>query len=154
MNYFLAFYFVVGLGLALFYDTWLVAIGVGGICIVAYYSTKLLLPDSDLYQYVLIAILVIFMAQFIYQMHGLFEMHFFAFISCAILITYQNWKLQIPLLIFIAVHHAAFNYLQFNGNAQIFFTRLDYLDTQTFVIHILLTTIIVFICGLWSYQLN
>ena len=33
------------------------------------------------------------MAEFIYQMHGLFEMHFFAFIGSAILITYQNWKL-------------------------------------------------------------
>src|ERR1700754_2938754 len=125
MNYFLAFYFVVGLGLALFYDTWLVAIGVGGICIVAYYSTKLLLPDSDLYQYVLSAILGIFMAQFIYQMHGLFEMHFFAFISSAVLITYQNWKLQIPLVLVVVVHHGAFAYMQNSGVNGIFFTELD-----------------------------
>src|ERR1700761_7505345 len=121
MNLFLVGFFLVGLVLATFYDTWLIAFCSGGLCLIAYYSVKIALPDSFLYQYVLSVVLGVFMAQFIYQMHGLFEMHFFAFISCAILITYQNWKLQIPLLIFIAVHHAAFNYLQFNGNAQIFF---------------------------------
>jgi two-component system, sensor histidine kinase and response regulator len=154
MNYFLIGFFVVGLVLAGYFDTWGIAIGVGGISLLAYYSIKLLLPASDLYQYVLSVVLGLFMAQYIYQMHGLFEMHFFAFISCAILITYQNWKLQLPLLVFIILHHAVFNYLQFTGEAAVFFTRLDYLDLQTFVIHILLAAVIVFICGLWAYQLK
>ena len=91
MNYFLIGFFVVGLLLAGYYDTWGIAVGVGGLCLVAYYSVKLLLPASDLYQYVLSSIMAIFMAQYIYQMHGLFEMHFFAFICCACLITYQKW---------------------------------------------------------------
>jgi len=154
MNYFLIGFFIVGLALAGYYDTWGIAVGVGGLCLVAYYSVKLLLPASDLYQYVLSAVLAIFMAQFIYQLHGLFEMHFFAFIGCAILITYQNWKLQIPLLIIVVLHHGIFNYLQYKGDTDIYFSRLEYLDLQTFSIHILLTAIIVFICGLWAYQLK
>jgi signal transduction histidine kinase/DNA-binding response OmpR family regulator len=154
MNYFLIGFFIVGLLLAAYFDTWGIAVGVGGLSLTAYYSVKLLLPGSDLYQYVLSAILAIFMAQYIYQLHGLFEMHFFAFIGCAILITYQNWKLQIPLLIFVTLHHGIFNYLQYKGDTEIYFSRLGYLDLQTFVIHILLTAIIVFICGLWSYQLK
>ena len=154
MNYFLIGFFIVGLLLAAYFDTWGIAVGVGGLSLTAYYSVKLLLPGSDLYQYVLSAILAIFMAQYIYQLHGLFEMHFFAFIGCAILITYQNWKLQIPLLIFVALHHGIFNYLQYKGDTDIYFSRLGYLDLQTFVIHILLTAVIVFICGLWSYQLK
>jgi two-component system sensor histidine kinase/response regulator len=154
MNYFLIGLFAIGLLLAGYFDTWGIAIGVGGISIIAYYSTKLLLPESNLYQYVLSVVLGLFMAQYIYQFHGLFEMHFFAFISCAILITYQNWKLQLPLLVFIILHHAVFNYLQFTGEAAVYFTRLDYLDLQTFIIHILLAAVIVFICGLWAYQLK
>ena len=154
MNYFLIGFFIVGLLLAGYFDTWGIAIGVGGISLIAYYSIKLLLPASDLYQYVLSIVLGLFMAQYIYQLHGLFEMHFFAFVSCAILITYQNWKLQLPLLIFIILHHAVFNYLQFTGESAIYFTRLDYLDLQTFIIHILLAGVIVFICGLWAYQLK
>src|SRR6185437_5344952 len=154
MNYFLIGFFIVGLLLAGYYDTWGIAVGVGGLCLLAYYSVKLLLPSSDLYQYVLSTIMGIFMAQYIYQLHGLFEMHFFAFIGCAILITYQNWKLQIPLLIFMVLHHAIFNYLQYKGETDIYFSRLEFLDVQTFIIHILLTAVIVFICWLWAYQLK
>lgn len=154
MNYFLAFYFLVGIGLAPFYDTWLIAIGVGGICVMAYYSTKLLLPGSSLYQYVLSAVYGIFMAQFIYQMHGMFEMHFFAFISSAILITYQKWKLQLPLVVVVVIHHALFSYLQDVGFGGVYFTQLNYFDLQTFIIHVILTGVIMFTCGLWAYQLR
>ncbi|MGZ3754900.1 MAG: PAS domain S-box protein [Mucilaginibacter sp.] len=154
MNYFLVAYFIAGLLLAIFYDTWFIAISVGSICLLAYYSTKLLLPDSDLYQYVLSTVYGIFMAQFIYQMHGMFEMHFFAFIGCAVLITYQNWKLQIPILVVVVFHHALFSYLQNIGVPGIYFTQLSYFDFRTFVIHIALTAVISFICGLWAFQLK
>ncbi|MDO6431078.1 response regulator [Flavitalea sp. BT771] len=154
MNFFLTGFFVAGLVFAPWFDTWTIAWGVGGLSLLAYYSVKLLLPDSTLYQYVLSLVIAIFMAQYIYQMHGLFEMHFFAFIGSAILITYQNWKLQIPIMIFVILHHAVFDYLQFSGNDRIFFTRLEYLDLSTFIIHIVLAGIVFFICGLWAYQLK
>jgi len=154
MNYFLVGYFIIGLLLATFYDTWIIAIGIGGLSLLAYYSAKILLPESSVYQYVLGVAYGIFMAQYIYQMHGLFEMHFFAFIGSAILITYQKWKLQIPLLITVFIHHTVFSYLQDSGFTKVYFTQLDYFDVQTFVIHILLTVAIIFICALWAYQLN
>jgi two-component system sensor histidine kinase/response regulator len=154
MNYFLIGFFLVGIYLAHYFATYTIAFGVGGLSLIAYYSVKLALPRSDLYQYVLSVVIGLFMAQYIYQMHGLFEMHFVAFISCAILITYQKWELQIPLLIFVVLHHAIFDYLQYSGDTTIYFTQLDYLDFNTFIIHIALTSIIVFICGLWSYQLK
>jgi signal transduction histidine kinase len=154
MNYFLVSFFLGGLMLAFFYDTWLVAICVGGLSLIAYYSAKAILPGSNLYQYVLSAILGIFMAQYIYQMHGLFEMHFIAFISSTLLIMYQNWKLQIPITIIVVIHHAIFGYLQYTGLEEIYFTKLNYMDLQTFMIHIFLAGVIFFICGLWAYQLK
>ena len=154
MNYFLLGFFSTGLILAIYYGTWGIALGVGSLSLLCYYSVKIALPDSVLYQYVLSGVMAIFMAQFIYQMHGLFEMHFFAFIGGAILITYQNWKLQIPLAIFVVIHHGIFNFLQSTGNDQIYFTQLGSLDLQTFIIHIVLASIIFFICGLWAYQLR
>ena len=154
INYFLTAFFLTGLYLAHYYDTYLIAFGSGGICLLAYYSIKWLLPESNLYQYVLSVCLGLFMAQYIYQMHGLFEMHFFAFIGSAILITYQNWKLQVPMLVFVAVHHLGLNYLQSIGYGGVFFTNLDYLELQTMAIHIVLTVVIFFICGLWSYHLK
>jgi two-component system sensor histidine kinase/response regulator len=154
INYFLPAYFLGGLIFAGFYGTWLIAIGVGGLSVAAYYLAKVFLPDSDLYQYILSAVLGIFMAQYIYQMHGLFEMHFFAFIGSAILITYQNWKLQIPILLVVTIHHAVFGYLQDLGFTKVYFTQLDYFALQTFIIHVLLAAFIIFICGLWAYQLK
>lgn len=154
MNFFLPAYFISGLVFAFYYDTWLMAIGVGGISILAYYSVKYLLPDSNLYQYVLSTVLGVFMAQYIYQMHGMFEMHFFAFIGSAILITYQNWKLQIPITVVVTVHHTTFAILQNMGYEGVFFTQLNYLDAKTLIIHLLLAGVIFFICALWGYQLK
>ncbi len=153
IDYFLALYFLLGIIFAFFYGTWLIAFGVGGLALAAYYGVKFLLPSSDMYQYVLGAVLGVFMAQFIYQMHGLFEMHFFAFIGSTILITYQKWKLQLPLAIFVIVHHALFSYLQ-NSGYGIYFTQVGYFELQVFIIHGSLATLIFLICGLWSYQLR
>lgn len=154
MDFFLPGYFLIGVVLAFFYDTWFIALLSGGICLLAHYSVKIILPESDLYQYVLSAVFGVFMAQYIYQMHGLFEMHFFAFIGSAVLITYQKWKLQIPILIVVFIHHLAFSYLQNIGITNVFFTQLNFFDLQTFIIHILLTVAIVLISGLWAYQLK
>jgi signal transduction histidine kinase len=152
MNYFLVSFFIAGFFLAFFYDTWLVAIGIGTLSLIAYYTVKITLPKSNLYQYIISTVFGIFMAQYIYQMHGLFEMHFIAFVGSAILITYQNWKLQIPLALVVIIHHAVFGYLQYAGNDGIYFTQLDYMTLQTFIIHGFLATLIFFICGLWSYH--
>jgi signal transduction histidine kinase/DNA-binding response OmpR family regulator len=154
MNYFLISFFIGGLLLAFFYDTWLIALSVGALLLIAYYSAKIALPDSDLYQYVLSVVLALFMAQYIYQMHGMFEMHFFAFIGSAILITYQNWKLQIPILVVVGLHHAILGYLQNIGYSQVYFSQLEYFDITTFTIHIILAGIIFFTCGLWAFQLK
>ncbi|MGV3706504.1 MAG: response regulator [Arcticibacter sp.] len=153
IDYFLISYFTTGLIFAFAFDTWLIALGVGSLCLAAYYLTKILLPESRLYQYVLSLILGIFMAQFIYQMHGLFEMHFFAFIGSAILIIHQNWKLQLPMLLFVVIHHSLLGYLQSIGYEDVFFSQLDIVGSQVILIHLLLTVIIYFIGGLWAYNL-
>lgn len=154
MNYFLPGYFAAGLLFATFYETYSIAIGVGGLSLLAYYTTRYFLPKSVLSQYILSAVLGVFMAQFIYQMHGMFEMHFFAFIGSAVLITYQNWKLQLPLMVIVLLHHSLFGYLQNSGFDTVYFTQLDYFSLQTFIVHILIAAIIFFICGLWAYQLK
>jgi two-component system, sensor histidine kinase and response regulator len=154
MNYFLICFFICGLLLATFYDTWLIAFGVGGFSLFAYYFIKIIMPNSNMYQYVLSVVLGIFMAQGIYQMHGLFEMHFAAFIASAILITYQNWKLQIPLVIFVLIHHIGLAYLQNAGVKGVYFTPMERVELTAFIIHIILASIIFFTCGLWAYLLK
>ena len=146
--------FTFGIFIAFFYDTWLIAFGVGGLCLFAYFITKKLLPGSNLYQYVLSAISAILAAQYIYQMHGMAEMHFWVFINSTIFILYQNWRLQIPLIVIVIIHHGSFAYLQYIGYKEIYFTQLAYMDLTTFLFHGVLASCICFIAGVWSFNIE
>jgi methyl-accepting chemotaxis protein len=146
--------FLFGLFLATFYDTYTISVVVGGLSLLTYFGTKALLPKHNLYQYVASGLLAVFTAQFIYQMHGLFEMHFFVFIGTTLVIAYQNWKLQLPLIVLVVIHHATFAYLQYTGSKEIYFTQLDYMDLQTFMFHGALAAIISGVCGYWAYDLE
>jgi hypothetical protein len=66
---------------------------------------------------------------------------------------------QIPVAIVVVAHHAAFGYLQFQQFESdlpntIYFTQLNYMDLQTFIIHGILATVIFFICGLWAFEMD
>lgn len=147
-------YFAFGFFLAFFYDTYLIALVSGGLCLTAYFLTKMILPDSGWHRYLASVLVGVFSAQYIYQMHGLFEMHFFFFVGATLLITYQNWRLQIPLLLFVVIHHASFAYLQYTGMKEIYFTQLDYMDLQSFLFHAGIAGVIIFISGYWAFDLE
>jgi len=150
--YLLVGYLLFGLFIAFYYDTWLLAIGIGGSISAAIFITWKLFPTSSIYQYLASALFGIYMAQMIYQMHGLFEMHFFFFVGSAILIGYQNWKLQIPFVLVAAIHHSIFAYLQFvKGSETIFFSQVNW-TTQTFLFHMGLVSLVAVINGIWAYQ--
>ncbi len=154
MNYFIFCFFACGIIIAPFYNTWVIAFAAGGLNLFAYYFTKKMFPHSNAYQYVLSLVLGFFVAQGIYQMHGLFQMYFSAFIASAILISYQNWKLQIPLVLFVLIHHTTLAFLQNSGVEGVYFTQLPKVDITSFIIHIILAGIIFFTCGLWGYLLK
>jgi len=150
-KYIIPTYFIIGILLSTVHSTWIVGIGVGGICALICLLSAYLFPKSNLYQYIISASLAIFMAQFIYQMQGLFEMHFFVFIGSILLVVYQNFRLQIPLVLIVVVHHATFAYMQYAGNSEIYFTQLSYMDLTTFLIHVILAAVIFALNGYWSY---
>lgn len=154
MNYFLAVYFSGGFIAAAFYNTWLIALMCGGISLMIYYLCKEGFKHSSFYQYVLSVVFGLFMVQYIYQMRGMYELYFFAFVGSTILITYQNWKLQIPLFIIVVVHLAIFGYHQDAALLKPYITQLSLYELERFILHILFTALIFFICGLWSYLLN
>ena len=154
MNIVLGAYFICGILLSFFYNTQWVAIGVGGLCVLAYMLAKVLLPQKRLHQYVLSAVFAVFSAQFVYQMHGMFEMHFFFFVGSALLITYRNWTLMLPITLLTVIHHATFALIQYNGLNEIYFTQLDYMNLQAFLFHVGLAAVIFGICGYWSFDLG
>ncbi len=142
-------YLVFGVGLAFFYDTWWFALGVGPLSLLIYFFSKWMMPGRNLRQYMVGISYGIFMAQFIYQMHGMFEMHFTVFIAAVALISYRNWKVFIPFTLFVVVHHSAFAYLQYSGFPQVRFTQDDYMPLTTFIFHVGLAAVII---GLAAYR--
>ncbi len=42
--------------------------------------------------------------------------------------------------------------MQYIGFEKIYFTQLDHMGLQTFIIHVILAAVIFFICGLWAYN--
>ncbi|TAF76002.1 MAG: hypothetical protein EAZ53_04765 [Bacteroidetes bacterium] len=136
------------------YDTFSISIPVISMLLGAYYLAKLHLLDSLLYQYIGSACSALFTALLIYQMHGMIEMHFVAFIASILLINYKKWQLQLPLTLLVVVHHAVLAILQFWGYSEVYFTTSDYMDLQTFLIHVSLAAVIFFLCGYWAYELK
>ncbi|MEM9859244.1 MAG: PAS domain S-box protein [Bacteroidota bacterium] len=154
-------YFLFGIGLSFFYDTFMVGLGVGVLNLILYFGTKWMFKGATVHHYVGSLVAVLFMAQFIYQMHGLFEMHFTAFIAIIAFITYQNKYVFLPALLFVVVHHSAFAYIQYlgftNSNEsyqQIYFTQLDYMDFQTFLFHAGLYALGVALAATYAHNLE
>ena len=157
----LIFYFILGLLLAVIHNTWWVGIGVGALTLSLYAIAKFAFPKTNLNQYMASACFAVFMAQFIYQMQGLFEMHFIAFIGIIALISYQNWRIFIPLTSIVIVHHASLAYTQYLGVVNeneafrnVFFTQLEYTGLETFLFHTGLFGIAAAIAGYYAYELE
>lgn len=149
---FLLAYSVFGIFISFYYDTWLIGFSVAGLAMLAWFVLKALVPNGSWHRFAASGFLGVFVASFIYQMHGLFEMHFFAFIGSAILIVYQDWRMQIPLITFVVVHHATFAFLQYTGVPDIYFTQLEFMDLQTFIYHTSLALTVVIVCGYWAHH--
>ncbi len=154
-------YFIFGILLSFFYDTYLVGIGVGSLNLALYFGSKYLFGKTRNIQYVASLVFGIFMAQFIYQMHGLFEMHFTAFIAIIAMITYQNKFAFIPQALFVVVHHSSFAYIQYLGVVNdnvayksIYFTQLEFMDFQTFLFHAGLYAVGVVLAAIYAHNLE
>lgn len=159
VSYVLWAYFVFGIVLSFFYDTYFVGIIVGFLSLLLYYTTKVMFPKLLVHRYVSSLVLGVFMAQFIYQMHGMFEMHFTTFIALIILITYENWKMYIPITLFVVVHHSLFAYVQYLGYVnederlqQVYFTQSDYMDLTTFLFHAGLFIVGVILSAIYTFN--
>lgn len=156
MNKTLIAYFLVGILLGFRYNTVRDGLLVGGLTLVFYWLAKYLFSRSCWYKYTNGIALGVFTVLFNYQMHGMFEMHFFAFIGSVLMITYQDWKLQVPLFLFVLLQHLLFCYWHFTGFNDARFTESINIDMETFLIHIVLSTVIFVLSGLraYSYRLS
>lgn len=122
---FVALFFVFGLGLHLlnlsldkYYPhgeytgpPWWWSLGIGGLNLLLYGVAKLFLTNDYHRRLVISLVYSIFMLQFIGEMQGMYEMHFFFFTNVALLIIYQDWRMMVPFTIVAIGHHCFFFFL-------------------------------------------
>ena len=95
-RYFIIGFFLVGLVLATLHSTYLLALIMGGVSLIAFFLLQTFLPQSQAVRYVSSFLFSNFGLQYLFQLHGLYEMHFFFFISLTVLLFYEDWRILLP----------------------------------------------------------
>ena len=90
--------------------------------------------DSAVTAHVVAAAIMMFSFLHIQQTFGLIEVHFEIFILMAVLIMFVQWRVFITAIIFVAVHHLSFYYLQ-TQNTGFYVFDPDRLAFTTVLIH-------------------
>lgn len=153
MLWLVGFHVVLGFLLSFYYDTWVVQLGVGCVAAAAFYLCARLYPGRLITRSVAGLTLQLFVAQYIYQMHGLAEMHFFFFVSTAIMIIYMDWRAMVPGTVLIVAHHTAFTALQLGG-VEVFMFTDESAETGFWVNklawHYAVVVMHLMVCGAWA----
>lgn len=152
VKYFITGFFLIGLLLAHYYDTWDASIYIGGTLLIIYYTAQLSFPGTILYKYIIAIIPGIFMIQFVYQVHGSPEMYFLAFIASGILVIYKNPKLRFLLAFIIALSQLLFFYLQREGTGNAFFAGSATITHDQLSMIAFLFIVFFLLCALWVYN--
>ncbi len=155
VRFFILGYFALGLLLSFYYDTWLYALGVGGLSTLACFISTQWLPGTMASRMTSSVIFAVYMFQFIGQMHGMYEMHFFFFINITILLMYQDWRVLVPYTALVVVHHSVLFVLQKAGaDVQNYAVDVDVMTYTIIFFHLGLAAFMALVCGWWAILLQ
>jgi methyl-accepting chemotaxis protein len=140
------FLFVESIALGLYYETLTQAFIVGlPLCLMPVWLLKTQ-PNSPITGHVVAAAIMMFSFLHIQQAYGLIEIHFEIFILMAMLIMFVQWQVFITAIIFVAVHHLSFYFLQ-TQNTGFYVFDPDRLAFTTVLIHAGYAIVEVFVAG-------
>ncbi|WP_213609452.1 methyl-accepting chemotaxis protein [Pseudoalteromonas sp.] len=126
--------FVESIGIGLYFDTLTEAFLVGlPLCLLPIWLLKTQ-PESKITPHVVAAAIMMFSFLHIQQAYGLIEVHFEIFIFLAMLIMFIEWRVFITAIVFVAIHHLSFYYLQ-TQNTGFYVFDPDRLAFSTVLIH-------------------
>lgn len=93
---FITGFFVLGVAIALFHNTFLMAFILGGIALAVYLVLRSVAPHSLLLRMAASFIFANFAVQYFFQLQGAYEMKFTFFIGMTILLFYEDWRVFLP----------------------------------------------------------
>lgn len=148
----IAFFFI-GVVLAPVYSTWTFSLATSSINIALYLTARILVQNKVISRLIISSVFAIFMLQFIGQMHGMAEIHFFFFINIAILLVYQDWRIMVPYTILAIGHHSFLAYFQWYYGAEDlgkYFITYSEITVLQLLFHFGLAAFMAFVCGWWA----
>ncbi len=96
MRWFTLIHLLIAFAFAGVYGTWTMATLVGIPAFAMFWVSSYVMPGSFLTRCLAGLSLQTFCALYIYQLHGLAEMHFFFFVAFSVMICYQDWVSMWP----------------------------------------------------------
>ncbi len=149
-RFFIIAFFIIGILLAFASNSFLLAFFMGGFSLLTFFALQIFLPQSQMLRYVTSFLFWNFGVQYLFQMQGLYEMHFFFFISLTVLLFYEDWKLLTP----AAVYALATITICYSFRNEVFFkTHFPQGQDTTvtsFVLHFALMLMYTGLCVWWS----
>jgi PAS domain S-box-containing protein len=154
---FVIFFFLFGLAVSPIYSTWLFSLVVGSLTLLIYGIAKFLVKNKFYARMISSVVLAMFVLQYIGQLHGMAELHFFFFTNIALLILYQDWRVILPYTFVTVLHHTVFAFLQWHLNmnelAQYFISYTDITFLQM-GFHFGIISLMAYIAILWAVMLR
>ncbi|MEP2773919.1 MAG: PAS domain-containing protein [Fulvivirga sp.] len=151
IRYFIIGYFVFGLFLSIFHESWSFGIVMGGISLSIYYLCRSLIGGTLWFRLIVSFLLWNFTVQYIIQMHGMYEMHFFYFISLTVLLFYEDWRIILPASIYAIGTFLYMFYLQLTGSEfNGYLENVPELTYKNVILHLGILIFYAGICILWS----
>ena len=145
-----------GVLISLHYDTWTLGLGMGSILAIVFFTAIRFYPTQLLSRMVAGAVMAFYMVQYLAQLQGLYEMHFWFFIMPMFLIIYQDWRVFIPFAGIIVVHHVGIYILVRQGQDEYleYMINMSVLSDMTFFYHMGLAVLGVVTAGWVSFKLR
>ncbi len=151
VRYFIYGFFFLGLGLSVFHSTYVLAVVMGGISLGIYYAIRTF-AGGTIWSRLLISLLLWnFAVQFILQMHGMYEMHFFYFIALTVLLFYEDWRVLLPAVVYAIVTFLFLFYIQISGSELSgMLENVGELTLTNVFLHIGILVFYAALCMLWA----
>ena len=145
-----------GIFISLHYDTWTLGLGMGTILAAIFFTAVKFYPAQLISRLIAASVMAFYMVQYLAQLQGLYEMHFWFFIMPMFLIIYQDWKVFVPFAGIIVVHHVGIYILVRQGQNEYldYFINMSVLTDMTFFYHMGLAVLGVATAGWVSFRLR
>ena len=156
MAFAIALSFLLGCFFAASNDTWKEALAIGGGVAAVYLVLRITSRKKPWHRFWGSAALGVFSALFLHQLNALPQTYFFPVLAALVVISYEDWKLILPLGGVVGVHAVLFAWLQYDGVEGVMYTRspAGYMGSYTFLFHLGLNALMIFLCAFWAGTLQ